>query len=129
LLQSAHDCSDGGLAIALAECSFDAPDIGLEVNLPVQLPPGGSAATLDPHIGTLFGESASRAVVSVRPEDLAPVLQMAADAGIPARALGETGGDRLRIAVDGESVVDCTVAEAERAWASALGERLAGRAA
>ena len=129
LLQSAHDCSDGGLAIALAECSFDAPDIGLEVNLPVQLPPDGSTATLDPHIGTLFGESASRAIVSVRPEDLATVLQMAANAGIRARAIGETGGDRLRISIDGESAVDCTVAEAERAWAGALGERLAGRAA
>jgi phosphoribosylformylglycinamidine synthase II len=129
LLQSAHDCSDGGVAIALAECSFDAPDIGLEVNLPMQLPPDGSVATIDPRIGTLFGESASRAVVSVRPEDLATVLQMAADTGVRARAIGQTGGNRLRIAVDGASVVDCDVADAERAWAGALGERLAGRAA
>ncbi len=47
---------------------------------------------------TLFGESASRVVVSVRPADQATVLHLAAEAGVPARVIGRTGGARLRIA-------------------------------
>jgi phosphoribosylformylglycinamidine synthase II len=126
LLQSGHDCSDGGIAVTLAECCFDTGGVGLEVDLVAERP---AMAGLDPASGTLFGESASRAVVSVRPEDRAAVLQLAADAGVPARLIGRTGGDRIRIAVDGVSAIDCSVAEAEGIWSSSLGQRFAGRAA
>jgi phosphoribosylformylglycinamidine synthase len=125
LLQSAHDCSDGGIAVTLAECSFDTGGMGLEVELPAERGEGGVDATA----GTLFGESASRIVVSVRPADRETVLQMAADAGVPAQSIGRTGGDRLRIRAAGASAIDCTVAEAEGVWSNALARFFAGRAA
>ena len=78
---------------------------------------------------TLFGESASRAIVSVSPGTRDEVLRSASAAGVPARVIGRTGGDRLRIRIEGTAAIGMTVAEAEARWASALGERLDGRAA
>ena len=80
-------------------------------------------------IATLFGESASRAVVSVRPEDRATLMQMAADGGVPAEVIGRTGGSRLTIQVAGRPAIDCAVGEAEQIWSSAIGRHFAGRAA
>ncbi|HSC29057.1 MAG TPA: phosphoribosylformylglycinamidine synthase subunit PurL [Vicinamibacterales bacterium] len=124
ILQSAHDCSDGGVAVTLAECVFDSGGIGLEVDVPGVPAPGPAALA-----ATLFGESAARAVVSVRPADRSALMQMAADFGVPALAIGVTGGSRIRVAVAGELAIDCPVAEAELAWASALARHFAGRAA
>jgi phosphoribosylformylglycinamidine synthase II len=126
LLQSAHDCSDGGIAITLAECSFDTAGIGLDVDLEAEQP---TLEAVDPTIGTLFGESASRVVVSVGREDREAVLRMARDAGVQARAVGRTGGARIRIAVAGAVAVDCALVEAEQVWSGALAQRFAGRAA
>jgi phosphoribosylformylglycinamidine synthase len=128
LLSSAHDCSDGGVAVTLAESAFDSGGIGLTVDLPGNdkvAGPGGTASD----IATLFGESASRAVVSVRSEDRAALLQMAADAGIPAQVIGRTGGSRLTIQVAGRPAIDCAVGEAERIWLTAIERHFAGRAA
>jgi phosphoribosylformylglycinamidine synthase len=108
LLRSAHDCSDGGLAVTLAESSFDTGGIGASVSL-------GAAAEL-------FSESASRILVSVEASKEKDVLVRAAAAGVPARRIGTTGGSRIEIAVNAEKVVDVAVAEAENLWASALGK-------
>ena len=116
LLQSAHDCSDGGIAVALAECSFDTPGLGLDVDLPAEATPIAAFV----RVGTLFGESASRVVVSVRQEDREAVLRLAADAGVPAAVIGRTCADRIRIAVDGVTAIDCTIAEAEGIWSNSL---------
>jgi phosphoribosylformylglycinamidine synthase subunit PurL len=110
LLRSAHDCADGGLAVALAECAFDAGGIGLDVDLPA----AGDAAA------TLFGESASRVVVAVSPGKVDSLLARAAEAGVPATRVGRTGGSRVRIAIAGRPAIDCTVADAERVWATSL---------
>jgi phosphoribosylformylglycinamidine synthase len=91
--------------------------------------PGGASPTPSDAVATLFGESASRVVVSVRPDDRASLLQMAADAGVPARIIGRTGGSSLRIAVGGQPAIECTVAEAEQVWAGAIERHFAGRAA
>ena len=64
------------------------------------------AATLN-DAAVLFGESASRVVVSLRREDVTEVLQRAAAAGVSARVIGETGGNRLRIAVAGRWLLMC----------------------
>ena len=75
LIRSAHDCSDGGLAVTLAECCFDTVGIGAEVSLE------GIEVSREPHINVaaaLFGESASRVVVSVVPEHVTAVLRHAA---------------------------------------------------
>jgi phosphoribosylformylglycinamidine synthase len=110
ILESAHDCSDGGAAVTLCESAFDSGGIGLEADLP-----GVRTAA-----ATLFGESASRAVVSVRPERRAALIQLAAGAGVPALAIGRTGGSRIRIAVAGELAIDGDVAELEGTWSDAL---------
>jgi len=119
LLQSAHDCSDGGLAVTLAECAFDTGGIGLDIDVK-------GVGSLQQ---TLFGESASRAVVSIRPEHFGRVLTLAAELGVAAVKVGRTGGSRIRIAVDGVRTIDSSVEEAERVWTSALGRYFAGRAA
>ena len=132
LLQSAHDCSDGGLAVTLAECAFGSGGIGLDVDAPgVTDGPGGaqsvSAAMLTD--AALFGESASRAVVSVSGQNRDAFLQLAAAAGVPARLIGKTGGSRLRIRVAGREAIDSTITEAEERWANAIGRYFNGRAA
>ena len=123
LLRSAHDCSDGGLAVALAECAFESGGIGFEVDLP-PVPAAHSQK-----IATLFSESASRAVVSVRSEQRAALVKLADALGVPHRVIGKTGGARLRIAIEGEQVIDVAVADAEQQWSSAIERHFAGRAA
>jgi phosphoribosylformylglycinamidine synthase II len=117
LLQSAHDCSDGGIAVALAECCFDTGGLGAVVDLAPELTASNEHLL---QIATLFGESASRVVVSVQPADEAPLLGLARSAGVPASVIGRTGGVRLRIGVGGAVTIDCAVAEAEHIWAGAL---------
>ncbi len=127
LVQSAHDCSDGGLAVTVAECAFDAGGVGAEIAVPeVDLP--GAVAGLAA-AAALFGESASRIVLSVPPAGVAAVLARAGSAGVPARVIGRTGGDRLRMAVGRETLVDVAVAEAERVWRTAIEKLFARRAA
>jgi phosphoribosylformylglycinamidine synthase len=119
VLQSAHDCSDGGVAVTLAESAFDTGGIGLEVDLPL-----GRSVT-----AALFSESASRAIVSVAAASLPELFRMAKDLGVPAARIGRTGGSRIAIAIAGESVVNCALAEAEQIWSSGLTRYFAGRAA
>ncbi len=120
LVRSAHDCSDGGLAVTLAECTFGSGGIGVEVTLDgVKTVP---AAFIE--AATLFGESASRIVVSVADGAVAQVLQAAAAAGVPAQVIGRTGGTDIRIDVDGRTAVRQPVAEAEAAWATVIERRM-----
>ncbi|MEX1130049.1 MAG: phosphoribosylformylglycinamidine synthase subunit PurL [Vicinamibacterales bacterium] len=112
LLCSAHDCSDGGIAVTLAESCFDTGGIGCEVDVPA------AGGRLD---SALFSESASRVVVSTREEDAATLLQLAAEAGVPGRVIGRTGGTRLTITVAGEAAIDLDVRDAEHRWANAIG--------
>ena len=117
LAQSAHDCSDGGLAITLAECTFDTGGIGVESNVEAAAGAFGSFG----EAATLFGESASRVVVSVADGSVAEVLHQAARAGVPARVIGRTGGTEIRIDVAGVPAVRMSVADAEAVWATAIG--------
>ena len=119
LLRSAHDCSDGGLAVTLAECTFDTGGIGVTADLPRE-------ASL---AAALFGESAARAVVSVGAANLQALLRLAREIGVPARAIGRTGGSRITMTVDGNPSIDSPLAEAEHVWTSALGRYFARRAA
>jgi phosphoribosylformylglycinamidine synthase subunit PurL len=84
LLLSAHDCGDGGLAVALAESAIEGGH-GFAVSVPGDLPA---------HVA-LFSESASRAVVSVAPEREEHLLEIASAMGVPTFRLGETGGPRV----------------------------------
>ncbi len=120
-LRSAHDCSEGGLAVTIAECCFDTGR-GAVVDLN-QLAAGDDRYNA---IATLFAESASRVVVSVSPERVREVFDLAAEAGVPVVRLGEVGGSAIRIAIDGMPIVECPVAEAERIWVNAIEARLSG---
>ena len=125
LVRSAHDCAEGGLAIALAECCFDAAGLGAEVSMAAVQEDGG----VDRLAATLFGESASRVIVSVAPGDVAVVMDRAKAAGVPAQRLGRTGGRAIRITVDGAAAIDVAVPEAEARWSASLSNWLDGRAA
>jgi phosphoribosylformylglycinamidine synthase subunit PurL len=120
LLSSAHDCAEGGLAVALAECCFDS-GLGVEtaIDLADDLDAEASAAGFG-DVATLFGESASRVVVSTPGHDVEAVLARAAAAGVPAAVVGRVGGDRLRIAVAGRIVIDESRAGLEEIWSTAI---------
>jgi phosphoribosylformylglycinamidine synthase len=123
VIRSAHDCADGGLAVTLAECCFDV-GIGVEVDLqPVPAAAGWG------DVATLFGESASRVVVSVSVERVDALVALAGAAGIRAEHIGATGGDRVRISVAGRPVIDEALADAERIWSTAIGGYLEARPA
>jgi phosphoribosylformylglycinamidine synthase II len=111
LLASAHDCSDGGIAVALAECGILGGH-GFAVTLEGDMPP---------HV-LLFGESASRVVVSVAPEREGSLRGLAATRGVPFQRLGETGGPRAVI----DGLVDATVAELTEVWEQAIPRLLGG---
>ena len=115
LIRSAHDCAEGGVAVTLAECCFET-GFGVRADLPATVL--DSAAHQD--VATLFGESASRAVVSVAAGDASALIALAAAAGLPAHEIGTVGGGRIEIAVDGRTVVDELLDDAERLWSTSL---------
>ena len=117
VIRSAHDCAEGGLAVTLAECCFDT-GLGAVADLPIL-----ETATPGFHdISVLFGESASRIVVSVAASRVAELQALAAEAGVPVSTVGRVGGDRIRVAVAGRGVLDEPLATAERLWSCAIGD-------
>jgi phosphoribosylformylglycinamidine synthase len=114
LLRSAHDPSDGGLAVALAECCFagDQPGLGGRFELPAGFRPD--------HL--LFSESPSRMVVSTRHEGR--LQELARRHGVPCHRLGAVGGDRLVLS-QGPVLVDLPIDRLLEAWLSL--ERLLDR--
>ncbi len=82
LLDAAHDLSEGGLAVALAECCLSG-GLGCQVSLPGDLFTG------------LFSESAARAVLAVRPGAEQAVTGLAAEHGVPCQVIGSAGGTSL----------------------------------
>jgi phosphoribosylformylglycinamidine synthase len=114
-IRTAHDVSDGGLAVALAECCIAGPEapLGAALALPDAVRPEA----------LLFGESTGR-VVAASP-DPAALLAAAARAGVPARRVGETGGARLEVAsASGRRWIDAPVERLRAIWRGALPRRL-----
>jgi phosphoribosylformylglycinamidine synthase len=111
---SAHDVSSGGLAVALAECTFTGgPVLGVRVELSDTIRPDA----------LLFGESTGRVIVSTR--DAPGLLALAERAGVPARSIGRTGGECLVIGPDGgEPWIDATVSDLRSLWERAIPRRL-----
>jgi len=117
LLLAAHDCSDGGFAVALAEMCFSSlgrDAIGAEVDL---------TGTLDP-TSLLFSESPSRIILSFAPAEAAAIEEIARSNNAPFAALGRVGGTRLTISVNGQEAVDAEISDVESAWRSALSSKL-----
>jgi phosphoribosylformylglycinamidine synthase len=116
LAAAAHDLSDGGLAQALAECC-----LRYGVGASVSLGAIGRRDGVDAFV-SLFSESAARALVAARPEDLPALMGLAAASGVPAVVLGTTGGAEL--AIDGLFAVP--LAELRAAHESTLPAAFAG---
>jgi phosphoribosylformylglycinamidine synthase len=126
LIRSAHDCSDGGFAVTLAECCFGSGGVGAETTIAGVKVAAGAKIN---EAAALFGESASRVIVSLASDNVAEVLQRAAVAGVPACIVGETGGKLLRIAIDDRVLVEVPVVDAEGVWAGAIEHRFTKRVA
>ncbi len=118
LIQSAHDCSEGGLAVTLSECCVSHPSrtIGASIRLSQQ------RSRLD---ALLFGESPSRVVVTTALADVDTVLNMAQEHNIAATVIGEVGGHSLNISVlsDSNTVmseVNLSIAILADAWGNSF---------
>jgi len=109
LVESAHDCSEGGLAVAVAEAGF-AEGVGATVNLSSEL-----AAEF-----ALFGEDASRVVISCDPARVGAIQEVARKHQISADLLGQTAPEKLTIKLNGTVVVSGSITELRDAWEQAL---------
>ena len=115
IVRAAHDCSEGGLAVALAECCIlGGVGVALESSALADVGERWDAA--------LFGETQSRVLVALSPDNLASLEALAEEEGVPFVALGRTQGDRMMV----PGLVDLPVAALDGAWRSGLGLATAG---
>jgi len=120
LLRSAHDCSDGGLAVALAECCMWSGQ-GLVGDATPPIPANGDPAlNALTTLAALYGEAPSRIVVSLAPDRWDALVTLATERGLPLTRLGVVGGDRLRFA----DALDADVAELRAVWRGGLAAAL-----
>jgi phosphoribosylformylglycinamidine synthase subunit PurL len=117
LPRSAHDLSNGGLAVALAESSY--AGIGCEIEL------AGHADGLDA-VGLLFSESQARVVLSVRATDAARAIDVATRYGVTAIRIGRTVPAAFLIERNGVPLIRTTTVELRRIWSTAFAAHLAG---
>jgi phosphoribosylformylglycinamidine synthase len=125
LLRSAHDCSDGGLAVALAECCFSSLNrdaIGANVALP-KTSPDGQLDSL-PTSSSLFSETPSRIIISFPSSSRDAIESIAARNNCPLTLMGHVGGDSLRISFGEEEGVSADVRELESVWRGSLSKKL-----
>ena len=106
--ESAHDLSDGGLAVALAECSFGPAGIGAEIDLD---------SDLRPEL-LLFHEGPSRALISTAEPDR--ILEIAAKNSVDAIRIGSTVAGRLAIGNRGKVLIDATLGTLKEGWEHTL---------
>ncbi len=110
LAESTHDCAEGGIAVALAEKTFPS-GIGARVNLT-------SNALFTEYV--LFGEDASRILISCDPSNLKRIKEVAEKHHISAELIGETVADTFEILIDGNALLSSTVSELRESYESAL---------
>jgi phosphoribosylformylglycinamidine synthase len=116
-LESAHDVSDGGLAVTLAECCFASKGLSARVSL----------AGNEPDEAALFGERGARAIVSVTPENLAAVRRVAAQYEVAALEMGRINRGDFCIELNGQTVVSADPPSLTDVWAGALERLLRGK--
>jgi phosphoribosylformylglycinamidine (FGAM) synthase-like enzyme len=117
-IESAHDCSDGGIAVALAEACFvkskpgaATPYLGVEVGL------NSNGVFIE---GVLFGERVSRVVISCDPKKAEIIQQIAVRWGVRADRIGRTIPEKLVISIDGKQAVSAKVSDLRQVWDIAL---------
>ena len=128
LVQSAHDCSEGGLAVALAECCFNPQELfGAEIDCSRRSvgdvkraeETNPTDASHSEAARVLFNESQSRIVISVAPENLDKAITMLRVLDVPFQQLGKVGGDELQIRID-EQTFRWRVTEIHDEWWNAI---------
>ena len=141
LAASAHDCSDGGVAVALSECciSGSGPHLGADVTLPglahasdAKSDPGASPALLGggggqgllSNAALLFGEDAGRAIVSCAAEHAAQVLAICSADKVPAADIGAVGGMALVMRSGGDVLVTTPLGDLDSAWRGGISKAL-----
>lgn len=112
ILRSAHDISEGGLAVALAECCVSGPEKALGVRIELREMMRADAL--------LFGESQSRVIVSIREKELSRLREIANREGVPMQVIGEVGGSGLVI----QPLIQLPVEELKSIWSGSLERRL-----
>src|SRR5689334_9368116 len=113
LVKSAHDCSEGGLAVALAESCFNPKGLlGAQIDCSGDRTAGSTPASTET---VLFNESQSRIVISIAPGDLERSISILQTVDVPFQRLGEVSGDQLRIQV-GEEKFAWPVADLYEDW-------------
>jgi phosphoribosylformylglycinamidine synthase len=114
VIETAHDVSSGGLAVALAEAALAGPAwVGAEIELDDPQRPDA----------LLFGESTGRVIAATAA--IERLLELAREHGVPARRIGCTGGDRLRIGPEaGEIWIDAALERLHHVWTNALPRRI-----
>ncbi|MDK2991977.1 MAG: phosphoribosylformylglycinamidine synthase subunit PurL [Clostridiales bacterium] len=116
IISSAHDCSDGGLAIALAESCISGGK-GAYVNLKFDIRTDA----------LLFGESQSRILISLKPEYLDKLFVICESFGVPCQVIGTVCGDRLNVDVNGNKVVQLPIEEMKDKWEGTIPAYMNGR--
>ncbi|HIG27250.1 MAG TPA: phosphoribosylformylglycinamidine synthase II, partial [Verrucomicrobiales bacterium] len=123
-IQSAHDCSDGGLAVALAESCFsrettiDQPELhGANIDL--------STAGEERLDALLFGESQARIIISCNPSDEASIVECMEQKSVPYCRLGSVGGDSLIIQTE-TLKVNCSIADLHDIWWNSIALKMSG---
>lgn len=105
LVRSAHDLSEGGLAVALAESCISG-GVGAKVDITSELRPDFM----------LFSESQSRILLSASPEKAEALEKLLAERGVPAARIGVVEGSELNVAVNGTEVLSKPVDQLRRVW-------------
>jgi phosphoribosylformylglycinamidine synthase len=110
-LESAHDLSEGGLAVCAAECGFfSGKKIGCELDLNDEWRPDA----------LVFGETQSRILVTAKSSKLKKLLALAGKKGVTAAAIGKVGGKKIRISLKGKALVNVPVEEVYKEWNEAI---------
>ena len=116
LLHSAHDVSDGGLAITLAESCFASDGLSAEISL----------NSKEPHEVTLFGERGARAIVSVSPENLARFRDLAREYELDIHDIGRVTRGDFQIKLSGHDAISAPCAKLREAWSTSFPKLMAG---
>ena len=112
ILRSAHDISDGGLAVALAECCISGPERPLGVRIQTHEMIRADAL--------LFSESQSRILVSLKEENMGRLQEIATRFNVPLQTIGAVGGTRFVI----RPLMQVPVEELKSIWSNGLVSRL-----
>jgi phosphoribosylformylglycinamidine synthase len=121
-ISSAHDVSDGGIAVTLAESCFTSDGLSAHISLRSK---GAQKAQNDlPAELALFGEGGARAVISCSPESLARVSQIAAQYGVSLEQIGTVTRGGFRIQYHGDTVIEGTLDSFQKAWSGSLAAAL-----